>query len=127
MQQDSGSNTNLFNFCEEEEEESESCSMSSIESVGRTDSESNQSVVSSSAESGACMSVVSSSEVGVGKPPPPTDLRGYRPCQLISKTFQVLSPISDKSQEQSASEQGTVGHRTPKVFTLFLFYKKVRI
>ena len=37
----------------------------------------------------------------------------HRPL-LASSKFQVLSPISDKSQEQS-SEQGTIGHRTPKV------------
>ena len=46
---------------------------------------------------------------------PKLELRTHRSNMILSSSkFQVLSPISDKSQEQS-SEQGDSSSRTPKV------------
>lgn len=103
--------------------ESESSVMSSLESIRSTDSDGVQSLVSSG-ESGAGCSVSSSqsyySDVSMGhnnsSSKPTLELRSHRANILSSSKFQVLSPISDKSQEQS-SEQGDHGsqNRTPKV------------
>ena len=99
--------------------ESESCSsaMSSMESV-RSSNDSGGSVQSlvSSSESGAGCSMSTSSNSNLSLPggnkPPMLELRTHR-SNLISNKFTVLSPISDKSQEQS-SETGD-SQRTPKV------------
>lgn len=98
--------------------ESESCSsaMSSMESVRSSNSDSVQSLVSSS-ESGAGCSMSSSqsnSDLSLPMSKPTLELRTHRSNILSSSKFQVLSPISDKSQEQS-SEQGDSNSRTPKV------------
>lgn len=98
--------------------ESESCSsaMSSMESVRS----STNSVASSSGESGAGMSSYTSSQSNSNLSLPqnvkPTLPELRRSNILSSSKFQVLSPISDKSQEQS-SEQGDQGStsRTPKI------------
>ena len=106
--------TKFFNFSGEE---SESCSsnMSSLESVRSSTSDGVQSMVSTESGAGCSMSSQSSC---AEKPNLLGDLKSsnhphhhIRPL-LSSSKFQVLSPISDKSQEQS--EQGTIG-RTPKV------------
>ena len=100
--------------------ESESCSsaMSSMESVRSSNSDggSVQSLVSSSESGAGCsMSSNSNSNLSIPNCPKPTlELRTHRSNILSSSKFQVLSPISDKSQEQS-SEQGDSSSRTPKV------------
>ena len=74
----------------------------------------------SSSESGAGMSSISScqSNSNLSIPfhnKPKLELRTHRSNMILSSSkFQVLSPISDKSQEQS-SEQGDSSSRTPKV------------
>ena len=88
-----------------------------------------ESVRSSNSDGGSVQSLVSSSESGAGCsmssnsnsnlsipncPKPTLELRTHRSNILSSSKFQVLSPISDKSQEQS-SEQGDSSSRTPKV------------
>ena len=74
----------------------------------------------SSSESGAGMSSISScqSNSNLSIPchnKPKLELRTHRSNMILSSSkFQVLSPISDKSQEQS-SEQGDSSSKTPKV------------
>lgn len=98
--------------------ESESCSsaMSSMESVRS----STNSVASSSGESGAGMSSYNSSQSNSNLSLPqnkPTLPELRRSHILSSSKFQVLSPISDKSQEQSSEQgdQGSAHSRTPKI------------
>ncbi len=105
--------------------ESESCSsaMSSMESVRSSNSDSVQSLVSSS-ESGAGCSMSSSqsnSDLSAQNPnsammtKPTLELRTHRSNILSSSKFQVLSPISDKSQEQSSEQGDSSNSKTPKV------------
>merc|ERR1711962_1316149 len=74
----------------------------------------------SSSESGAGLSSISScqSNTNLSIPchsKPKLELRTHRSNMILSSSkFQVLSPISDKSQEQS-SEQGDSSSKTPKV------------
>ena len=101
--------------------ESESCSsaMSSMESVRSSNSGGSVQSLISSSESGAGCSMSSNSNSNLSMPlncpnKPTLELRTHRSNILSSSKFQVLSPISDKSQEQS-SEQGDSSSRTPKV------------
>ena len=105
--------------------ESESCSsaMSSMESVRSSNSAGSVHSLVSSSESGAGMSSGSQSNSNLSLPcqhfsygKPTLELRTRRSNILSSAKVQVLSPISDKSQEQSCSEQGDSSFsKTPKI------------
>ena len=99
--------------------ESESCSsaMSSMESVRSSNSGGSVQSLVSSSESGAGCSMSTSSNSNLSLPAssrPILELRTHRSNILSSNKFTVLSPISDKSQEQS-SEHGDSSSKTPKV------------
>ncbi len=87
-------------------QESESCSTSAMSSLESVRSSSAQSLISSS-ESGAGMSTSSNSNLSI--PQLHSKLLLTRSSVLAQSKFQVLSPISDKSQEDNSSS------KTPKV------------
>ena len=104
--------------------ESESCSsaMSSMESVRSSNSGGSVQSLVSSSESGAGCSMSSNSNSNLSIPvmaacpnKPTLELRTHRSNILSSSKFQVLSPISDKSQEQSSEQGDGSSSRTPKV------------